>query len=586
LHQSLPCGNSEKFLTLWKNPFFAPYDKFGFFNQEYYSLIKNKVMKTGIVTSLAISLICLPLLASEPLDVNSQIKEVTVFLHGAQITRQANCNLTKGTTVLAFRELPVNLDPQSIQASGEGNFVILSLLHQVNYLAGTRKTAPVKALQDTLRVLEDNLAQANGKQAVLKSEEELLIANRNLGGNDRTITMAELKQAADFYRARLTEIKKDQIKLTTESGLLTQKIEKVRNQLNTMNAAIQKPTSEILVSISASENTPVKMRITYTVNDAGWFPIYDVRAKDVQNPVLLNYNARVSQNTGEDWDRVMLKLSTANPQQRGEKPDLQPWFIDFDQAVSLLNEVVVRGSGMEKRAYAAPMAVEDQMQESAEMAAPLAATAASLTEAGESQTNLEFNILIPYDIPSDSRQYTISIQESTLPATFEYYCAPKVDREAFLLARITGWENLNLLSGEINLFFEGTYVGKSSLNIRNTNDTLDLSLGRDKGIVVTRVKMKDYTEEKTIGSNKRESRAWEITVRNTKRQALNLRLEDQLPVSMNKDIELEPLDFSGGSYNKETGRVTWKLKLAPSEEKKLRLAFAIKYPKDKSVFID
>lgn len=544
-------------------------------------------MKTSIMTSLAILLISLPLPASEPLDVNSQIKEVTVFLRGAQITRQANCNVIKGTTVLAFRELPVNLDPQSIQASGEGNFVILSLLHQVNYLAGTRKTVAVKALQDTLKVLEDNLALANGKQAVLKSEEEFLVANRNLGGNDRTITMAELKLAADFYRTRLTEIKMAQIKLTNESGLLTQKIEKVRNQLNTMNASIQKPTSEIMVNISASENTAAKIWLTYTVNDAGWFPNYDIRAKDVLNPVLLNYNARVFQNTGEDWDKVMLKLSTANPQQRGEKPDLQPWFIDFEQPVSLLNEAVVRGAGMEKKmAYAPAMMLEDQVQESAEMAAPLAATAASLTEVGENQTNLEFNIRIPYDIPSDSKQYTISIQESTLPATFEYYCAPKIDREAFLLARITGWENLNLLSGEINLFFEGTYVGKSYVNIRNTADTLDLSLGRDKGIVVTRVKMKDYTEERTMGSNKRETRAWEITVRNTKRQSLNLRLEDQFPVSMNKDIELEPLEYSGGKYNKETGRVTWILKLGPAEEKKLRLVFAIKYPKDKSVFVD
>ncbi len=545
-------------------------------------------MKTSIMTSLAILLISIPLPASEPLDVNSQIKEVTVFLRGAQITRQANCNVPKGTTVLVFRELPVNLDPQSIQASGEGNFVILSLLHQVNYLAAMRKTDAVKALQDTLKNLEDNLALANGKQAVLKSEEEFLVANRNLGGNDRTITMAELKLAADFYRTRLTEIKMAQIKLTTESGLLAQKIEKVRNQLNTMNAAIQKPTSEILVNISASENTAAKIWLNYTVNDAGWFPNYDIRAKDVLNPVLLNYNARVFQNTGEDWDKVMLKLSTANPQQRGEKPDMQPWFIDFEQPVGLLNEVVLRGAGMEKKmAYAAaPMAVEDQVQESAEMTAPLATTAASQTEVGENQTNLEFNIRIPYDIPSDSKQYTISIQESTLPATFEYYCAPKIDREAFLLARITGWENLNLLSGEINLFFEGTYVGKSYVNIRNTADTLDLSLGRDKGIVVTRVKMKDYTEERTIGSNKRETRAWEITLRNTKKQSLSLRLEDQFPISMNRDIELEPLEYSGGEYNKETGRVTWIVKLGPAEEKKLRLVFAIKYPKDKSVFVD
>ncbi len=204
----------------------------------------------------------------------------------------------------------------------------------------------------------------------------------------------------------------------------------------------------------------------------------------------------------------------------------------------------------------------------------------------ENQTNFEFNIKVPYDIPADNKHYTINIQESSLPATYEYYCAPKIDREAFLLARITGWENLNLLSGEINLFFEGTYVGKSTLNVRNTRDTLDLSLGRDKGIVVTRTKLKDFTEQKMIGSNIRETRTWEVTVRNSKKQALNLRIEDQLPISMNKDIVIEDQQYSGGSYDKESGKVVWKMNLAPSEEKKLRLSFAIKYPKDKRVFVD
>ncbi len=204
----------------------------------------------------------------------------------------------------------------------------------------------------------------------------------------------------------------------------------------------------------------------------------------------------------------------------------------------------------------------------------------------EGQTNLEFNIKIPYDIPSDNKQYTINIQDYSLPAHYEYYCAPKLDRDAFLIARITGWEDYNLLSGEINLFFEGTYVGKSQLNVRNTNDTLELSLGRDKGIVVTRVKMKDFTEEKTIGSNKRVTRAWEITVRNTKKQAIDLRLEDQLPVSMNKDIEVEPLDYSGGKYNKQTGLITWKQRIEPSAEKKLKVSFAVKYPKDQQIYIE
>jgi uncharacterized protein (TIGR02231 family) len=537
-------------------------------------------MKTRIITSLAVLLLSFPMMASDPTGVTSQIKEVTVFLQGAQISRQARINITKGASTLIFRELPVDIDPQSIQARGEGNFVILSLLHQVNYLAGAHKTAGIQALQDTLKLLENKLAEVGGKQAVLKSEEELLVANRNLGGNDRTITMAELKLAADFYRTRLTEIKMAQIKLNEETGKLTEKIEKVRNQLSTMD--VNKPTSEILVNISAEEASAVTLWMTYTVNNAGWYPEYDIRAKDVQNPVQLSYNAKVYQNTGEDWNKVAIRLSTANPQQRGEKPVLQPWFIDFEQPPVALRQYNTIGYGEKKMAYAAPVAVEEKSDEAA---AP-AETAATLTSVSENQTNFEFNIRVPYDIPSDNKQYTINIQENSLPATYEYYCAPKLDREAFLLARITGWENLNLLSGEINLFFEGTYVGKSTLNVRNTKDTLDLSLGRDKGIVVTRVKLKDFTEQKTIGSNIRETRAWEVTVRNSRKQALTLRIEDQFPISMNKDIVIEPQEYSGAAYDKESGKVVWKLNLAPSEEKKLRLSFAIKYPKDKQVFVD
>ena len=140
-------------------------------------------MKTRFILSLA-SHYCLlsRCLASDPVGVTSQIKEVTVFLQGAQISRQARINITKGTSTLILRELPAGIDPQSIQARGEGNFVILSLLHQVNYLAGAHKTAGIQALQDTLKMLENKLAEVNGKQAVMKSEEELLVANRNLGG--------------------------------------------------------------------------------------------------------------------------------------------------------------------------------------------------------------------------------------------------------------------------------------------------------------------------------------------------------------------------------------------------------------------
>jgi uncharacterized protein (TIGR02231 family) len=539
-------------------------------------------MKSILITILSVIVLSSSGYSDEPQEVASRIKEVAVFLRGAQVSRQASITLQKGMTTLAFRELPVNIDPQSIQARGEGNFVILSLLHQVNYLAGQHKSAEVKQLQDSLKIYEEKLAFVTGMQSVLKNEEEMLNANRSIGSTEKGVVITELKQATDFYRAKLTEITKEELKLNREATRVREKIEQLRNQLNILNANLNRPTSEVLVNVTCNENITGSLLITYAVYDAGWIPDYDVRAKDVQSPVQLMYNARVSQNTGEDWNKVAIKLSTANPQQRGEKPDLQPWYIDFEQTVSQLQEYNVTRSGIAKKAFNAPVVADESIADVVE----IASTAASYTDISESQTNIEFNIKIPYDIPSDNKQYTINIQDYTLPATYEYYCAPKLDREAFLLARITGWENYNLLSGEINLFFEGTYVGKSHLNVRNTNDTLDLSLGRDKGIVVTRMKIKDFTEEKTIGSNKRETRAWEITVRNNKKQVLDLRIEDQLPVSMNKDIQVEPIDYSGGKYNKETGRIAWKIKMEPSAEKKLRVSYAIRYPKDQQVFID
>ncbi len=524
-------------------------------------------------------LLALPVLASDPVGVNSQISDVTVYLQGAQVSREARISIPKGNSTFIFRNLPVGIDPQSIQAGGEGKFVILSILHQVNYLAGPHNLPAVKLLQDTLKMLQQKQAQMNGKIAVLKGEEEMLNLNRDLGGKDKTVTMVELKAAADFYRMRMGEIKMAQIKLTTELTDLEKKIVDLRNQLNQAN--VDNPVSEVLVNVMAETNTTALLNISYIVNDAGWSPEYDIRATDIQKPVDLVYNARVWQNTGEDWNKVNIRLSTANTQLRGEKPNLQPWFIDFEHAVPLpaqYNQLYKSAPVMEDKAEEEPAVVG--------YAAEAPSSAARLTTVNENQTNLEFVIKVPYDVPSDNKQYTINIQESTLPATYQYYCAPKLDRDAFLLARITGWENLNLLPGDANLFFEGTYVGKSSINIRNTNDTLDLSLGRDKGIVVTRVKLKDYTSQKTIGSNIRETRTWEITVRNNKKQPVNLRVEDQLPVSMNKDIEIESQEYTGASFNKETGLVVWKFTSQPAEEKKLRLSFGIKYPKDKRIYID
>ena len=158
-----------------------------------------------------------------------------------------------------------------------------------------------------------------------------------------------------------------------------------------------------------------------------------------------------------------------------------------------------------------------------------------------------------------------------------------MDRDAFLLARITGWDDLNLLSGEVNVYFEGSFVGNSVINTRSTNDTLDISLGRDKRIVITREKRKDVSSTKFIGGNTVKELNYVITVRNGKKEAIKIIIEDQLPVSKNTDIEVKPIDNDGAEYFQETGKVKWTLDIAAAGTISKKLNFSVKYPKNKIV---
>jgi uncharacterized protein (TIGR02231 family) len=202
------------------------------------------------------------------------------------------------------------------------------------------------------------------------------------------------------------------------------------------------------------------------------------------------------------------------------------------------------------------------------------------------QTSVSFRIDIPYSIPTDGKQYAVDMQAHDIPAYYQYSCVPKLDADAFLTAKITGWEEYNLLAGEANLFFEGTYLGKSLLDVSQTTDTLTLSLGRDKNITVTRAKVEAFTSKQFIGANRRETKAWEITVRNKKAQPVNVVVYDQFPVSTQSEISIDRQETSGATVDEQTGRLTWQFTLSPAQTRKLNTGYTVKYPKNERLVLE
>lgn len=197
--------------------------------------------------------------------------------------------------------------------------------------------------------------------------------------------------------------------------------------------------------------------------------------------------------------------------------------------------------------------------------------------------NINFDIETPYDVPTNGKEQVALLQTVDMDAVYEHYCIPKLNKDAFLVAEIPGWEKYNLLAGNAMIIVEGTYVGKTFIDPSSVKDTLNISLGQDARVVIERKQLKDFSAVKFLGSNKLQKFEYEITAKNNKAETVTLVLRDQYPLSTTNDIEAELLDSGGAEINKDSGILTWKITLNPGEIKKLNFSYSIKYPKDKTV---
>jgi uncharacterized protein (TIGR02231 family) len=201
-------------------------------------------------------------------------------------------------------------------------------------------------------------------------------------------------------------------------------------------------------------------------------------------------------------------------------------------------------------------------------------------------TTTNYDIEEPYTVLTDGKVYTADLKTFSLPADYEYVAVPKLDRDAFLTARVTDWKELNLFEGEAKLFFEGGYLGKTLLDVRNAGDTLTLSLGRDKGIVVERKRMKDLSGKNVLSGNRTQNRSYEITVRNNKRQPVRLVVRDQFPVPTEKDITVDNTEAPDAEVDKDTRLVVWKYELPARQTRKHTLKYRVKHPADQMVVLE
>ena len=508
---------------------------------------------------------------------DSKIDKVTIFLKGAQVQRAARTNISAGKSELVFSNISPRIDKQSIQVKADGKLTVLSVTHQMNILKEQDVQDEIKQIEQQRQSIIEKIEQEKNMLTVYEQEEVMLLKNQDIKGDQALLKATDLKDAMDFQRQRLIEVysKKTEYKRTIKK--LETDLDKFNRQLIALNQKKDLSTSEIIVTVSAKETTSTNFVLTYLVNNAGWYPTYDIRVKDINSPIDLQTKANVFQNSGEDWKEVKLMLSTGDPSLNNVKPDLSPWhlrYLTYESSMrdkdTKLNEVVVVGYGSKAK----QLIKRQQDDESIE------------TTITYQPTTTIYEIAEPYSVPNDGKIYTADMDSYEVTALYEYYAAPKIEAEAFLTAKVVDWQDLNLLPGEANLFFEGTFLGKTLMDVTNAGDTLNISLGNDKGVIVKRTLVKGTGQKKFLGSNKTDTRQYEIPVRNNKQQPINIIIEDQFPISTNKEIEIDNKEYPGAKLDDQTQKLTWQPKLEPKGETKLNFRYSVKYPKERVVNLD
>ncbi|TFD96768.1 mucoidy inhibitor MuiA family protein [Dysgonomonas capnocytophagoides] len=595
-------------------------------------------MKRKLFASMCLSLcIFIGVYANEKKVFDSELKSATVFFKGAELNHKTSGSLVRGENEIYINGLSPNIDLNSLKMKASNGIVISAYEFSVNYLKD------IKSVNRTVKVLLDSIDIYQRKNELLSTDINVtsnLIAllqkgtDKNVAGSENGLGIDELIKTMEYYKTKSTELLLVQAEYNKKKKKNDEALTRLRNQLAQETTNSNKNSGVLKVTLSAPVASICDFDISYYTPLAGWLPYYDVNVLSVDKPISLKFKSKVKQTTGLDWNKVKLTLSTATPSNGKVAPLFNSWFLQNMQfarasgssrlsqnsysydSKEMLEEVVVVGSVAKKNVSSRPLYVvdgnivtaeyveeldpsmiKDRQKLSEDVAAGLyGSSAASGVEVitlkksmddyisvADNDMNINYEIDIPYTIPGNGKEQSIDLQSKEIKAEYKYYCAPKLDTETYLLAEISDWENLNLLTGKANVTYDGTYVGETVIDAHSTHAKLSLTLGTDKRISVKREKLKDFSSTKFLDNNKKQEFRYRIVVKNNQSRPIKMVLKDQYPISMQKNIEVELLikESTPWTANKtEVGVVTWEEDIAAGQTKTYEIGYTVKYPKD------
>lgn len=517
--------------------------------------------------------------AYEKKTISSGLNEATIFYNGAELKHSASATLTKGTHELIIKDLSPNVDPNSIKIKTSNGVMVSAYEYYEDHISKNNIEQIRKEVEDSVNYYQEKIKLIEIEIKVNKEMHELFgksitqkILSSEKDSCKNKMSLDELIKAIDYYKNKSIEVETLLMKNENKKAHLEAAISKLNNRIETVEEEIQ-TVGMLKMNVAAKDAVTAQFVISYCTYDAGWKPYYNINVVSTDRPIQIISKANVFQTTGLDWKDVKLTLSTGTPNNGKTAPLFSTWFLQERQTISLQNSALMQNSySYDKKSTTKDLESEETGQN----------TLSDYLTIEDNQLMMTYAIDVPYTIPGDGKEQNIDLRTQETKADYQFYCAPKLDSESYLLAEIIDAEKLDLPRGKAQITYDGMYIGETVIDGTSTMENLTLTLGTDQRVSVKREKMHDFSSKKTFGSDIKQVFTYKITVKNNQKKPVKMVVKDQYPRSTQKGVEVELLkETTKPTHNiTETGVITWEETFAPGETKTYQISYSVKYPKD------
>jgi len=522
----------------------------------------------------------------------SKITSVTVYADRAQITRSATTYLTIGEHKILFKELPQNIEQNSIQANGKGNAILRDVTFKTEQYAQitdeTKKALndELIELQDTKNTFTDQKTQAQDEKRVVKD-----ILTKLTTTTEETETM-ELDpdkwiKMVEFYRTKQKTLDAEIRETDKLVRDVNAKIDRVKREIQEAGQQAYKYKNMVEVLVDVQKEGNLILDLSYIVYGPSWTPIYDLRVDSDNKTMNLTYKSNIFQTTGEDWNSVDLKLSTAKPNMSAQPPELYPQYISINKPQPMRGKKQMRpSSGMSNEVT---MSIEGMSVSGYEQQMDMLDIAHSASTVESGATSVVFDIDASNTIKSDNEPHLVTITIQEFPAGFRYSTIPKHSQFAYLKAKVKNDSDYPFLPGETNVFLDNNFVANSHLKAVAPTEEFWTFLGVDESIKVEYkfVKKFDETGGLFVEKNKKIFE-YLIKITNNKKTQEEIVVWDQLPISQDEKIKVKLIEPEYKEDNEilkidEHKYIEWFFQPKPGEKIKIPFKYSVEYPSNTKI---